>query len=91
MGLSSARVDEAEIAAHHMEHFLELSSGKELEFANDIIDQLRAGEFLQAELGLEQLLDVETPSESEEGQGEVHDDTEEHDEAEGPDVTGPGQ
>ena len=82
LGLSSARVDEAEIAAHHIEHFLEVATGDEHEMGEEIFDLLVAGDFLEAEHRLEQLLGGEMVSESEDGHGEAHDDADAHDDTE---------
>ena len=82
LGLSSARVDEAEIAAHHIEHFLEVATGDEHEMGEEIFDLLVAEDFLEAEHRLEQLLGGEMVSESEDGHGEAHDDDEAHDDTE---------
>ena len=87
LALSSARVDEAVIAAHHVEHFLDTVTDHEHESGKEILDTLAAGELLEAVHGLERVLAGEFVSEPEHGpdhteahdEGEAHDDDEAHD------------
>ncbi|MDA0988430.1 MAG: c-type cytochrome [Chloroflexi bacterium] len=58
LALSSVRVDDAEAAIHHLEHFAEIGDGANLEMGNEILALLQAGNLTEAEHELTELLEA---------------------------------
>ena len=77
LALSSVRVDEADVSAHHTLHFVETATGRRQEQGKVILTLLAQGDLREAEHELEQLLGEAAPEEEHEdeaphGDGEPH-------------------
>lgn len=78
LALSSARVEETDVAIHHVEHFLELATGEEAEAGERILDFLRDGRVLDVQDALENLLGGTPIDEHMEDADEHADEADEH-------------
>ena len=58
LALSSVRIDDAEAAIHHLEHFVELASAANVEAGNEILTLVQVGNLTEAEHELIELLEV---------------------------------
>ena len=83
LALSSANVEQVDVAERHVEHFLETATGEDHEAAEHILSLLQNGELHDAVDGLEKLLGSEDDEHADDAdeheEGDEHD-TDEHDE-----------
>ena len=77
LALSAARVDEADVSAQHVLHFVEKATGHREEQGRAILTLLAQGDLREAEHELEQLLGEATPEEEHEDEA-PHGDEEPH-------------
>ena len=83
LALSSANVEQVDVAERHVEHFLETATGEDHEAAEHILSLLQNGELHDAVDGLEKLLGSEDADHADDAdeheEGDEHD-ADEHDE-----------
>lgn len=83
MALSSARVGNAEAAAHHVEHFDEAASGADHEAGEAVLSAIQAGDLEEAEHEIVAMLSAAGVSVEAEGHGHAEAEEEGHAHAEG--------